>query len=416
MAPAGESRGVEEMVNLEELARNPSAVVQMQNLALQRAEKQLAELKEQNAAFQRREQERIDAERTRLENERAAAEQAHKDNMNQSRLKLEAALRTALNDAKLAAPEVVDDGAIERLTGNFHADLEAAGYDEAAMTEVMRKANDNVDLIVRASRASATQRADRERRETAKAIDMLKPHFGTSFTISGGFAQPIPEPVNTPAASTSMFGGAGAPPPHQQQQQVAAESGTMLASATPSVGGIFAGVLTKRSASEIGGYDGNSKRSVVSETVPMAKQAAAPATADVDFSSPDWMLQVLTKSLAAGEGVPSEKTLRHGGFGVVRKEMASVNGGTVVQNQRAPRLTSPYTGPITMAELNPEGFKYCVERIKEVFAGKVSRPQVRTINEHMEVSAAFPTQAASFIHNTHLLPPQFFSRVPNFYQ
>lgn len=418
-----ETRVVEEQMSLEALRNNPtpSAVVQAQMLYVEKLKREAALLAEQNAALLAREKEREDAERARLETERAAAEQAHKESVSQARLKLEANLRAALDGAKTIAPDVIDDAGINKLAANFRADLDKAGFDEAQLAEVARKMEDSAELIVRASKGAAAARADLERRNLVKAIDMLKPNIGTPFAVSGGFTgQQQPPPTATvfgapisASSSSTMF---GATTPWQQPQPTPAaagqsiETGMVAASKTPSIGGMFAGVLPsagKRSASEINGTDGGMKRSMVSETVPIAapqtQQASAP---DVDFSKADWMQQVIAKSLIDGEGMPSEKALRHGGYGIEQKTLASANGGTFVQKHRVPRMNTPYTGPITMEQLNPVGFKFCVDRIAEVFAGKTSRPQLRSIAEHLEVAAAFPREAANYNQNRNLLPPQ----------
>lgn len=439
---APDAHVVEEQLSLESLRNNPTpaAVVQTQMLYMEKLKREAAQLAEQNAALMAREKQREDAERARLETERAAAEQAHKDSVSQARLKLEANLRAALDGAKSMAPDVIDDADINKLTSNFRADLDKAGFDEEQMAEVARKMEDSAELIVRASKSSAAARADLEKRELVKAIDMLKPLTGSSFTVSGGFTnQPFQTQQAQQAPTAGVFGGgstsaatasssstmlgATAPWPAQRQQDHATpsfESGVVTASKAPSVGGMFAGVLPslgKRTASDMSGADGGGKRSIVSEAVPVTsqQQQQQPAAPGIDFSKSDWMQQVIVKSLIDGEGVPSEKTLRHGGFGIEHKTLASANGGTFVQKQRVPCLSTPYAGPITMEQLNPTGFQFCVDAIAKTFAGKQARPQLRTISEHMQVSAAFPEQACNYSQNRNMLPANLLAMgTPNF--
>lgn len=443
---APDAHVVEEQLSLESLRNNPTpaAVVQTQMLYMEKLKRELAQAAEQNAALMAREKQREDAERARLETERAAAEQAHKDTMNQSRLKLEANLRAALDGAKAMAPEAINDADIDKLTSNFRADLDKAGFDEEQMAEVARKMEDSAELIVRASKSSAAARADLEKRELVKAIDMLKPLTGTSFTVSGGFSNQPFQAQSQPAPTAGVFGGGGGggstsattafsssstmfgattPWPAQRQQEYAIpsfESGVVNASKTPSVGGMFAGVLPslgKRSASDMGGADGGNKRSIIiSEAVPVtSQQQQQPAAPGIDFSKSDWMQQVIAKCLIDGEGVPSEKTLRHGGFGIEHKTLASANGGTFVQKQRVPCLSTPYTGPITMEQLNPTGFDFCVKGIAKMFSGEQPRPQLRSIAEHMQVSAVFPAQACNYSQNRNMLPANLLAMgTPNF--
>lgn len=449
--PTPDARVVEEQLSLESLRNNPTpaAVVQTQMLYMEKLQRELAQAAEQNAALMAREKQREDAERVRLENERAAADQAHKETMSQSRLKLEANLRAALDGAKAMAPEAINDADIDKLTTNFRADLDKAGFDEQQIAEVARKMEDSAELIVRASKSASAARADLEKRELVKAIDMLKPLTGNSFTVSGGFsnqpfqAQSLPQQqaptagvfggggasATTASSSSTMFGATTLWPAQRQHDHAAQslESGVVTASKTPSVGGMFAGVLSslgKRNASDMSGVDGGGKRSIISEAVAISaqqhhhhqqQQPSQPAAPGIDFTKSDWMQQVIAKSLIDGDGVPSEKTLRHGGFGVEHKTLASANGGTFVQKQRVPCLSAPYTGPITMEQLNTTGFDFCVNGIAKMFSGEQPRPQLRAIVEHMQVSATFPEQACNYSQNRNMLPANLLAMgTPNF--
>jgi len=411
---------VDEPMSMPSLEGNPDkmAIITAFKLRVEKQEREAAELRAQNAQLMQREAERAAAEQARRDSEAQALEQQRKEKISATRAKLEAHLQAALQSAKQNDPENFTDDDIRQTMSDFQADLEGAGLDESQISRVAEKVERNIGYVVRASQTAARNREALERRELESAVRFLAPQPTTPFSISGGLSSMPPpqqqQQVLPPQQQSPMFPAASssssssgfatpalfAPPPSLstvRQPDVVLDSGSVSASKGT---GIFSGLLGKRSVADVNPSDASIKRTVVSENAAMPAGAQT-SPSDIDFTKPECWQQVIAASVMAGEGVPTESVLRRGGFGIVQKFSASANGGTICTKSREPRLAAPLTGPITMKHLNPEGFNYCVEQIKQAFSGMPgSRPQTGTIDEAIALPGLLGTQ---FFNNQHMM-------------
>jgi len=96
------------------------------------------------------------------------------------------------------------------------------------------------------------------------------------------------------------------------------------------------------------------------------KQPAAPG---VDLNAANWAEQVYEDFVHENSVVPSEAVLRRGGVQVKTRIVNSANGARHEQKVRDYRLQTPRQGrhALTMRELDPEGFKFLVDGIKQAF-------------------------------------------------
>ena len=458
-----QQRGVEETMALDDLGRNPTpaSVVAAQTRLIEqlRAENRAFEMQqkryeEEKKARDDAERAREAAEQERVNAERLAAEQAKKEELTSAQRKLEATMRAALVEAQRAAPQDIDDNSIDNVFRNFQRDLSDAGLDEQKMERVAERAAANVDLIVKASAAAQKSRIDQEQREIQRAISVLKPHSHAPFSVSGGYV-PIAQPQPQPQQQQQVL-----PPLHQQQAlpplQQSSSSSSMSFHGQPAYGGgthsasqsvpvynpptastmsalqppnssefgtynaskpnfgIFGGILQpksaattggKRSASEMSIVDGGTMKRSITESVPMngsAQSTAAQQSApDIDFTQPNWIHQVVARAAEEGK-VLTETEVRFGGVTTRPVQMASATGAIITRQEQHPRLSTPYQGPITLNELDPAAFQYCVEQVRKVCNGPATlRPQVATLEASQQVAAEFARVAINVNQNQH---------------
>lgn len=383
-------RVVDEPVALNTMMHDPVALVNQFQLRLEESQRQLAEVAAQNKAFQERESARAAAEQAAADKARADAEASRKAQISDAARKLEAGLEAAIKQIRANDPEQLSDEDANMIKNNFTSDVQRAGFDEAQLESLALKTHQQMGILVKASERAAATRAELNQREMSKAAQYLRsfPAQSTSFAVSGGFqpqqqAVPAPTPV---------------PIPQQQHQapptDAGGDFGTHLASKMPS-GGIFGSMLGKRSSSTADEY---AKRSFVSETVPhngLPQQAPVAPTDPVDLTARDWAKQVILASIMAGEGVPTAQSLRHGGFKIVQKHTASANGGIMTQNMRVPRSNEMIDRPLTMKDLDPEGFDKMVEQVRSAFAHNGTRPQLREMTHVLEAADHYAQRNAA---------------------